>query len=230
MTGTETSSTALNALFFYLSRNPDCYRKLATEIRSRFTTGADIRGGSTLAGCQYLHACINEALRLAPPGPGTFWREISQGEIEKNGPLIIDGHVIKPGTQLGVCTYAIHHSEEYFPDPFAFKPERWIADDSTIQTYQAFAPFSIGPRSCPGKTMAYMEIGLTVAKILWYFDFDRPSGSLSDLGGGKLGRPGGRGRPDEFQLYDIFSSTFEGIAMVFRTRGELYKELAGNHM
>lgn len=225
MIGGETSSTALGALFFYLARHPDCYRQLATEVRSKFTSGADIRSGSQLAGCRYLHACINETLRLAPSGPGTLWREMAEDDTEENGPLVIDGHVIRPGTQVGVCTYAIHHNEEYFPDPFAFKPERWMADDdSAIRTHPAFAPFSIGPRSCAGKTLAFMEVGITVAKVLWYFDFDRPSDN-SNLGGGRLGRSGGRGRTDEFQLYDIFTTTFDGPELVFRTRGDFYREL-----
>ena len=147
-------------------------------------------------------------MRLAPSGPGTLWRELIRDDTAERGPLIIDGHVVKPGTQVGVCTYAIHHDEEYFPDPFAFKPERWLADDAATRHNAAFAPFSIGSRSCAGKSLAYLEVGLTMAKTLWYFDFDRPAGKLGDIGGGKMGRSGGRGRPDEFQLYDIFTSTW----------------------
>ncbi|RYP80036.1 hypothetical protein DL770_006395 [Monosporascus sp. CRB-9-2] len=223
--GGETSATTLSALFFYLSRNPDCYHRLATEIRSTFTTGADIRGGPQLAGCQYLNACISEALRIAPPAPGTLWRELPFDDTKDNGPLIIDGHVVSPGTQVGVCTYAIHHNEEYFPEPFMFRPERWMKDNAATRSHEAFVPFSLGSRSCAGKTLAYQEIGITLAKTLWYFDFEKPSGTPGDVGGGKSGSLGGRGRPNEFQLYDIFASTHEGPMLFFRTRGDFYKEL-----
>lgn len=160
-----------------------------------------------------------------PPGPGTLWRESIRDDTAERGPLVIDGHVIKPGTQIGVCTYAIHHNEEYFPDPFSFKPERWMADDATARYNQAFVPFSLGPRSCAGKTLAHLEVGLTMAKTLWYFDFEGPAGKPGDIGGGKIGRSGGRGRPDEFQIYDIFASTFEGPNLTFRPRRDAYEEL-----
>ncbi|XXH01379.1 hypothetical protein Hte_007739 [Hypoxylon texense] len=223
--GAETSSTTMSALLFYLSRNRECYQRLASEIRSTFTNGEDIRKGSKLVGCQYLRACIDETLRLSPPVPGILWREASRDDTEKHGPLIIDGHVISPGTQVGVSTYAVHHNEEYFPEPFAFRPERWLADETPGRPLQAFVPFSIGSRSCPGKSMAYLEISLTVARILWYFDFEKCSGSLGDVGGGEPGRPGPRGRADEFQLHDIFASTHAGPVLSFRPQGELWREL-----
>lgn len=67
--------TTLSALFFYLSRYPECYEKLAQEIRSQFSSGRDINGGPTLADCWYLRACIDESLRMAPPSLATLWRE-----------------------------------------------------------------------------------------------------------------------------------------------------------
>lgn len=164
-------------------------------------------------------------MRLAPPAPGTLWRELLRDDTKENGPLVIDGHVVRPGTQVGVCIYALHHNEDYFPEPFAFKPERWLVDNATTRLHQAFVPFSIGPRSCAGKTLAYLKVGLTTAKTLWYLDFDRPASRLDDIGGGKLGRPGGRGRPEEFQVYDIFTSDFDGPALAFYPRGDFYKEM-----
>ncbi|KAG6353747.1 hypothetical protein INS49_005456 [Diaporthe citri] len=112
---------------FYLSRNPEIYEKLAKEVRSTFSSDVDIRGGSKLAGCRYLRACIDEALRMSPPVPGTPWRELYLNERDR--PLIIDGHVVPPGTQVGVCFYSLHHNEKYFADPFTYRPERWLVDD-----------------------------------------------------------------------------------------------------
>ncbi|KAI0859322.1 cytochrome P450 [Xylaria cubensis] len=223
--GGQTSSTTMSALCFYLSRYPECYEKLASEIRSTFSNGTDIRSGPKLAGCLYLRACIDETLRIAPPGTGTFWRELAHDDTKENGPLIIDGHIISPGTQVGVCTYVIHHNEDYFPDPFVFKPERWLERNPTSPQSQAFAPFSLGPRSCAGKALGYMEISLAIAKIFWYFDFQRPPGKLGDIGCGTPGRKGNTGRIDEYQLYDIFSSEHHGPMLSFRTRGNFWMEL-----
>ncbi|KAI2779993.1 cytochrome P450 [Daldinia loculata] len=107
--GGDTSATALSATFFYLSRSPDCYSKLTTEIRAAFQTGNEICG-KRLTSCQYLRACINEALRLSPPSLGTLWRHLAPEE-EGNGPFILDGHVIPKGTVVGVNTYSVHHNE-----------------------------------------------------------------------------------------------------------------------
>ncbi|CAG8980246.1 hypothetical protein HYALB_00009828 [Hymenoscyphus albidus] len=72
----DTTRTALSATFFYLSRNPVSYQRLAAEIRSTFTSGDEICGAK-LASCTYLRACIDEALRLASPVSGILWRDFS---------------------------------------------------------------------------------------------------------------------------------------------------------
>lgn len=57
--GGDTTATVIAALFFYLSHNPECYTKLAHEIRTTFETSLEIRSGQKLARCQYLRACID---------------------------------------------------------------------------------------------------------------------------------------------------------------------------
>ncbi|OTB05175.1 hypothetical protein M426DRAFT_140399 [Hypoxylon sp. CI-4A] len=222
--GSDTTATAVTAAFFYLSRNPECYEKLAEEIRSTFATAQDIKSGPPLKSCHYLRACIDEALRISPSVPGTLWREQDPND---NQPLIIDGNFIPKGTLFGVSSYAIHHNKEYFPDPFAFKPERWLEGHAlaTKQAHDAFAAFSVGSRSCAGKPMAYLESSLILAKTLWYFDFEIAPGNLGGVGGGKVGGLSGRTRPQEFQLEDIFTAKHDGPYLVFQPRDEYWKDL-----
>lgn len=218
----------MSSCFFYLSQNRDCYDKLANEIRTTFSSSEEIHGGPTLWGCQYLRAVINEALRMSPPVAGTLWREKHVGYDDK--PLIVDGHVIPPGTEVGINMYAIHHNQEYFPEPFEFRPDRWL-DESTMSEAQrklmqdAFSPFSLGTRGCVGKPFAYLEASLVLAKTFWYFDFERAPGPLGEVGGGGKTNEAGRHRRQEFQLYDGFTSTHEGPYLNFKPRGEHYKEL-----
>ncbi|OTA62649.1 cytochrome P450 [Hypoxylon sp. EC38] len=221
--GSDTTSTCLSATFFYLSRNKMCYEELAREIRSSFNFGSEIRSGPALAKCHYLRACIDEALRMSPPAPGTLWRE--QYPDDKNsGPLIIDGHLIPSKTQVGVNIYTLHHNEEYFPDSFSYKPERWLTPTGT-QTNDAFAAFLTGPRGCAGKAMAYLEASLVLAKTLWYFDFEPASGELGKIGMGKNGNRRGRNREGEFQIYDVFTATSDGPYLKFRPRSYYWKDL-----
>ncbi|KAJ8110738.1 hypothetical protein ONZ43_g5796 [Nemania bipapillata] len=213
--GGDTATTAMASLFFYLSRNPRVYEKLVTEIRSTFKQYEDIKGGQQLAGCRYLRACIDEALRITPPVAGTLWRETCE-------PVVIDGHVVPAGTQVGVNSYSIHHNEEYFPRPFEFDPDRWLVKDEAQLSLMnsAFFAFSLGSRACAGKSMAYLETGLTMAKAIWLFDFEIAPGELGAVGEGIPGKGGERGRRNEFQLYDTFGSRHDGPYLIFHPRGD----------
>lgn len=225
--GGDTTTTCMAAVFFYLSRNPDCYKRVSEEIRSAFKTGAEIRDNQQLKDCCYLRACIDETLRISPPVPGALWREQSPTDPT---PLIVDGHVIPRGTEVGVSTYSLHHNPEYFSDPFSFKPERWLEDMPEAKRTtmrEAFNPFSLGARGCAGKVMAYMEASMAIAKTLWYFDFEPAPGAQGHDGfaGGTEGDTKGRGRTSEFQLHDIFSTTHDGPNLVFHPREGMVHEL-----
>ncbi|KAH9903996.1 cytochrome P450 [Xylariomycetidae sp. FL2044] len=213
-------STTMSGLLFYLSRYPEYYERLAHEIRTVFATEADIKFGVQLSNCRYLRACIDETLRM----------ELQSNDGE---PLVVDGHVVPPGTQVGVNTYSLHHNEKYFPNSYEFNPERWL--DSSSQTgggssrdacREAFVPFSIGYRDCVGKNMAYLVMSLVVTKIIWYFDFESPAGAKGKVGGGDSRGTLGRERETEYQLYDIFSATHDGPYLVFKPRGDACSNLA----
>ncbi|KAI1772795.1 cytochrome P450 [Hypoxylon cercidicola] len=221
--GGETVATTLAAAFFYLSRNRGCYGKLTKEIRETFRTGGDICSGPRLASCRYLRACIDETLRMSPPVPCTLWREAPV----RDQPLVVDGHVIPFGTQVGVNVYSFHHNEAYFPRPFQYIPERWLGDTKApMANRDAFVPFSVGTRGCAGKAMAYLEASIVLAKTLWYFDIDIAPGELGKLGAGHAGNPAGREREGEYQLYDNFAAVHDGPNLVFHPRGDMKDNLA----
>ncbi|KAH9905619.1 cytochrome P450 [Xylariomycetidae sp. FL2044] len=243
----ETTNTAISSTLFYLSRNPHAYTKLAHEISTTFPTRASIRGPALSSSCPYLRACIDESLRLSPPVPGILWRceEQQQDEDEnddnKSPSFTIDGHPIPRGTSVGVNTYSLHRDPTYFsPDPFAYRPERWLDDDESEaqgrrktrnRMREAFAPFSIGSRACAGKGMAYMEAGLVVAETLWCFDFSCVEEGVGGEGGGEVGKQNGLGRErergreeeneNEFRLEDVFASRHQGPWLVFKARADV---------
>lgn len=224
------------AMFFYLSRNPACRAALVDEIRSKFTAASEIVSGPKLSSCRYLRACIDETLRMSPPSSGMLWREQAPSKDGSDEPFVVDGHVIPRGIQVGVNLYCIFHNEEYFPDSFRFMPERWLetASESREQAEaretmrKAFVPFFLGDRACAGKTLGLLETSLTLARTLWFFDMDTAPGKAGHVGGGEAGRTDGRGRPGEFQLYDVFTASHDGPNLVFRTRGDFWRSLQKN--
>lgn len=160
--GSETTATSLTGLTWFLLKNPDCLAKLTEEVRSSFGSLEEITGDSA-AKLPFLHGCIEESLRLFPPAPFNLPRD-SPGAV-------IDGQYIPEGTVCCGEIYSMHTDPRYWKDPEAFRPERWIGkglgDDK-----RAWQPFSSGPRACLGINLAYLEIRIALAKLLWTFDLE----------------------------------------------------------
>ncbi|EON68661.1 hypothetical protein W97_07919 [Coniosporium apollinis CBS 100218] len=201
--GSDTSSTTLAAAFFYLAKNPHAHQRLADEICKTFRSLDDIQGGAELNGCAYLRASIDEALRLSPPVGGAPWREAQRGGAN------VDGHRVPAGYDAGVGTYAMHHSPQYYPRPFDYCPERWLGEgswtpESVQKAKSAFHPFSLGPRGCPGKSLAYLEISLALERTLFLYDF-------------RFANPDDA-NASEYVLTDHFTSAKDGPQLVFKKR------------
>lgn len=216
----------MSAVLFYLSRDPEIYRRLASEIRTAFSSGHEIQGGPQLTSCKYLRAVINETLRMSPSSIGTLWRQ-QDLTLPSQAAFVVDGHVVPPGTMVGLSPYSLLHNEKYFPEPFVFRPERHLeGEGSSGNNMRAFAPFAVGSRSCGGRAVAYLEASLAVAKTLWYFDFESAPGEAGALGEGGPGLGIGRERKNEFQVYDVITAEHKGPNLLFKPRGQYWKELA----
>jgi cytochrome P450 len=206
--GADPFSGVLAGAVFYLVHNPDALRKATQEVRSTFTSLCDIVNGPALNGCNYLYAVIEETLRRTAPVPSHLPRVVLKGGME------IDGIQVPAGTTVGVPMYALHNDPTHFPAPFAFSPERWIESPSNPASSialarRAFCPFSIGSRMCSGRNLAYLQLKLTLAHLLWRFDLRLAPDEL-DRGGGKPGMGVGRERPDEFQMWDALGFGRDG--------------------
>ncbi|KAL6231525.1 hypothetical protein BDW75DRAFT_247842 [Aspergillus navahoensis] len=209
--GSDTTSTTLAAVSHYLTGSSEWYRKVTHEIRSTFTSPGDIKLGPQLNSCTALRACMDESLRLSPPGGSALWREVEPGGA------LIDGQYIAKGCDVGVGIYSIHHDPRYWTNPLTFDPARWLHGDGDRRMKEArqpYMPFSIGPRSCVGKPLAIAQVMLTFARILWEFDIRRAGSAPS--------WPGADGEaetvPAEYPLKDHVSARKEGPLLCFRSR------------
>ncbi|KAI1647477.1 cytochrome P450 [Daldinia loculata] len=223
--GSDTTSTAMAATLFYLVRNQVALQKASQEVRAKFSDVEEICQGPALNSCTYLRACIDEAMRMSPSVGGILPREVLKGGIT------IDGESIPEGIVVGTPHYTIHHNPAYYPHPFSYVPERWIegsrktfgelsgsnvtAQDISL-AQSAFCPFSIGPRGCIGKGLAYIEMMTTLARTLYMYDLRKSAGF--DPAEGNPDLEWGRRRVDEFQLIDQFTSLKDGPMVEFRKR------------
>lgn len=161
LAGHETTANNLTWTFHLLAQHPEVVAKLEAEVDQvlgeRAPTMAD------LPHLPYTEMVINESLRLFPPA----WM-IGREPIED---LQIGEYLISKGESILMPIYILHRDERTFPEPEAFRPERW-ADGlaKRIHPY-AYIPFSSGPRICIGKEFAKMEAILLLATIVQSFRF-----------------------------------------------------------
>lgn len=87
LAGSDTSATTCTSSTWFALKNPSVMERLQTEIRSSFDSIDNITIAST-AGLPYLHAVIQEALRLHPPGPLSVPREVDRPDVTVCGHLI----------------------------------------------------------------------------------------------------------------------------------------------
>jgi cytochrome P450 family 135 len=141
--GHETTASELAWAFERLSRSPPVLARLREEIDA-----AD--------GDAYLTATIQETLRRRPVLPNAAPRLVKR-EIE------IGGWTYPPGACLVAHTYLIHHDPEIYPDPYAFRPERFL--DEAPGTY-TWTPFGGGRRRCLGASFATLEMKIVLRAVL----------------------------------------------------------------
>ncbi|OAP60083.1 hypothetical protein AYL99_05085 [Fonsecaea erecta] len=216
--GSDTTSSGLAGIFFYLAQNPTVYARLAQEIRTTFPSVEAIGQGPELRSCIYLHAVVDECLRMCPPVSAAPWRVVLRGGQR------IDGHEIPEGVEVGTGLYSLMHNPAYFAEPFKFNPDRWIETENNpaanieIQR-RAFVPFLSGSRMCAAKNLAMAELLIATAQVLYTLDFKPADGADGKIGQGGVGMGVGREREEEFQLYSHFVTVAkDGPVLQFRAR------------
>jgi hypothetical protein len=141
--GHETTASQLAWTFERLAREPRVLRSLAEELDE---------GSSE----EYLTACIQEVLRLRPVLPNAeprlVKREVEIGDVR-----------YPPGVVLIANAYLLHHDPEIYPEPYAFRPERFL--DSPPGTY-TWIPFGGGRRRCLGASFAMQEMKIVLRALL----------------------------------------------------------------
>ncbi|KAK1962023.1 cytochrome P450 CYP11/CYP12/CYP24/CYP27 subfamily protein [Colletotrichum sublineola] len=169
MAGYDTTATALAGATFLLITNASAMVSLCKEIRSAFQHESEINI-STTSNLAYLRAAIDEALRMYPPGGSGMPRQVPKG-----GAFILNQH-IPAGTIVSIWQYAMYHSARNFTQPESFVPERWLNDGAgasfSHDRKETFQPFSFGPRDCIGRNLAYAELRIVLARLVWNFDLE----------------------------------------------------------
>jgi cytochrome P450 len=141
LAGHETTATALAWTFDLLLRHPAALARL----RDSLETGEE----------DYLRATISESLRLRPVIPLAGRRLAEE--------LSVDGLTLPAGTDVSPAIWLTHTRADIYPEPFAFKPERFLEEGP--DTY-GWIPFGGGVRRCLGATFAEFEMRIVLREVL----------------------------------------------------------------
>jgi cytochrome P450 len=141
--GHETTASSLAWTFARLPHHPDVVERLVAEL------AAD-------DGDAYLTATIQEVLRRRPVLPNSAPRLVME-------PIEVGGWDYPVGVTLVPSAYLIHHDPSIYPDPYEFRPQRFV--DSPPGTY-TWIPFGGGRRRCLGASFAMLEMKIVLRAVL----------------------------------------------------------------
>jgi len=141
--GHETTASQLSWAFAILAREPRVQDELAAEID---------RGD----GEEYLTATVQEILRRRPVLPNAEPRLVKK-EVE------IGGWTFPPDVCLIANAYLLHHDADVYPDPYSFRPERFVGEKPGTYTW---IPFGGGRRRCIGAAFASLEMRTVLRAVL----------------------------------------------------------------
>ena len=134
LAGHETTANSLAWTWERLVRTPAAYDRLRDAVRSD-TDAAD-----------HIEAAITEGMRSRPVIP-IIGRRVTV-------PWRLGPYVVPAGTPVTISILLLHHRQDVYPDPFAFRPERWLGRKPG--TYE-WIPFGGGIRRCLGASLAMAE-------------------------------------------------------------------------
>ncbi|PKY02461.1 cytochrome P450 [Aspergillus campestris IBT 28561] len=167
----ETSGNTETYVFYEMCRNPEWQKKLYEELRgvklpqredlNRKIEIDDITEPKDIDTLPILHAIIMETLRLWPAVPGGQPRVVPKTTS-------LGGYAnIPAGTIVQSYACVLHRTPEVFPDPFQWKPQRWLdASPAELANMKRwFWAFSSGPRMCIGSNFAYYSMKYLVAAV-----------------------------------------------------------------
>ena len=166
LAGEDTTANTLAWMIHLLKQNPKTLKRLQDEVRCLAPDPSQLTI-EMMDSLVYLEACASETMRLKPVAPFLplqALRDTQVGDV-----AVTTGDII-----WGVMR---HDSvrEPHFANPDSFMPERWLAgvpNPLSTEAKRAAMPFGSGPRMCPGRYLALLEMKMAMAMLMSSFEVD----------------------------------------------------------
>ncbi|CAK9106002.1 unnamed protein product [Durusdinium trenchii] len=166
--GRDTTAGLLSFMAYELARNPEVQEKLHQEIMQKLPPQSSLDWKSLSAtDMPYLNGVIYETLRLWPPVP-------LDPKMAFEDDVVPGGFTIPKWSTIAYVPYAMGRDATRYPEPLAFRPERWIP--FTPPAHHEFPVFQAGPRICLGMDMALFEAKTITVELLRFLRFEMVEG------------------------------------------------------
>ncbi|KAL9447842.1 hypothetical protein AB3S75_015337 [Citrus x aurantiifolia] len=179
LAASDTSKITLTWILSLLLNHRDVLKKAQNELDVHIGKGRQVNE-LDIKNLVYLQAIIKEAMRLYPAGPLAAPHASTED-------CTVNDYFVPAGTVLYVNVWKIHRDPRVWPEPYKFKPERFLTTHKHIdvrgQNFELL-PFSSGRRMCPGPAFAIPVTHLTLATLLHGFDFETPLDEPVDMSEG----------------------------------------------
>jgi cytochrome P450 len=171
LAGEDTTANTIAWLIYLLNRHPQAMRRAREEVLRHAPDPAAF-SIEQMDSLDFLDACIQEAMRLKPVAPFMPLEALRDTSV---------AGIHVPAGGLVWCVLR-HHSvtDSHFPRAAEFDPQRWLADgQGAAADKKVVMPFGAGPRTCPGRYLALLEIKVAMSMLLARYDIvavDTPDG------------------------------------------------------
>ncbi len=165
--GHDTTTSTVAFLFYELARNP-AWRERAASEQDRVVGEGTPSGEQLFTDLPLLDQVVDETLRLYPPA----WVGPRRSAVD----FEFGGHRIPAGVPVNYSSWASHRLPEVFPEPEAFRPERFAAKERAEIPKGAYVPFGAGPRICIGMRFGQLEVKAIASRILSRFRLELEPG------------------------------------------------------
>jgi cytochrome P450/nitrite reductase/ring-hydroxylating ferredoxin subunit len=167
LAGEDTTAYTLAWAVHHLCEAPDAVARLRAE--SDAVLAGDVAPDSldAVGRLTYAGAVANETMRLRPVAPLMLF--------EANHDTMVGDIPVPKGQWVTLLTRPPAVDRAHFADPEQFRPERWLEESSGVGPHEpsAHMPFGSGPRICPGRSLALLEMKLVLAMLYGAFDVER---------------------------------------------------------
>lgn len=167
LAGEDTTAHTLAWLVYLITEYPDVQQRIQLEVDAVLADNPMPTDISATEKLVYTEAVVHETMRLKSVTPLFF--------IEPNRDIEIAGFPIPKGTFLMLVNRYGALQEENFTDAHQFRPERWLGTNTSGRAHNrnASMPFGAGPRFCPGRNLAMLEMKMAVAMLCKNFSITR---------------------------------------------------------